>query len=59
MTKLFTETAAKNKQQLSQLEFAKKIIDKVHVDYTKIEILLIKLYEYSGSAYYVLFCKFK
>lgn len=32
VTRLFTETAAKNKQQLSQLEFAKKIIDKKEVN---------------------------
>ncbi|XP_007437687.1 envoplakin [Python bivittatus] len=32
MTKLYTETAAENKQQLSWLEFAKKIMDKKEVN---------------------------
>ncbi|KAJ7316049.1 hypothetical protein JRQ81_002211 [Phrynocephalus forsythii] len=34
VTKLYTETAAENQQQLSQLEFAKKIMDKKEVNET-------------------------
>nr|XP_028572776.1 envoplakin isoform X1 [Podarcis muralis] len=34
VTKLFTETAAQNKEQVSRLEFAKKVMDKKEVDET-------------------------